>query len=401
MSHNSKVLKEGWATKQGGFIKTWHRRWFVLMGKTLEYSKQPGVPAQGQILLDEVNEIAIAFQCKKGPALQLVTAERTYFMVFDTAEEVQEWIDVLKKAKNGGGDEDQTVIKFSDFKTMQYIYQGINSSIVLVKHIPTGNTYIGKRYSKKVVGEQNELIENYKKNYRAQDSKFLVKLFDIVTSDDTILFLMEKVDNSLKTALDHVPLSTDLAFSVFSEIIAGLKEIHQRGFFYGDFHIGNVLLDKTGHVKLTLPGIVMDIGENQERNLAYLDPLALEKGKLQKGFDFYSAGVILFEMLAGYPPFISHNRNTLLEDKKSCNISFPPQIIDAHKQMLRVLMGSDAAKREALEIPPPVEGQDMMPLLNGPQNKLTEVNKAFDSENFEDDPCVINYAEESAIMQAI
>ena len=214
MSSDSSVLKEGWATKQGGFIKTWHRRWFVLIGKTLEYSKQPGVPAQGKILLDDVTEIGIALNCKKGPALQLVTPERTYFMVFDTSDEVQEWIEVLNKAKNGGGQDDKNTIKFTDFKTLRIISQGIRSQVLLVKHIPTDKTYIAKKYSKKVVGEQNDLIEKYKSAFKGEKLAYSVPLFDIVTSDDSILFVMETVPCSLKAGLNNVPISEELALAV-------------------------------------------------------------------------------------------------------------------------------------------------------------------------------------------
>ena len=34
--------KEGWMTKQGGMIKTWKKRWFMLVGQELIYSEKPG-----------------------------------------------------------------------------------------------------------------------------------------------------------------------------------------------------------------------------------------------------------------------------------------------------------------------------------------------------------------------
>lgn len=34
-----KVLRRGWLRKQGGFVKTWHSRWFVLRGEQLYYYK--------------------------------------------------------------------------------------------------------------------------------------------------------------------------------------------------------------------------------------------------------------------------------------------------------------------------------------------------------------------------
>ena len=37
---NSLVQKNGWLTKQGGRIKTWKRRWFILSGNCLYYFKE-------------------------------------------------------------------------------------------------------------------------------------------------------------------------------------------------------------------------------------------------------------------------------------------------------------------------------------------------------------------------
>ena len=159
------VLKEGWATKQGGFWKTWKRRWFVLSGKTLEYSKQPGVQSQGKIDLNEVSEIGIAFQCKKGPSLQMVTPERTYLMVLQNENEVNEWIDILRKAKDGTAiskENENQQNSMSNYKILRILHKGVNSVILLVRHIPTNTLRIAKRYSKKFVGEQTEILEKYK-----------------------------------------------------------------------------------------------------------------------------------------------------------------------------------------------------------------------------------------------
>ena len=399
MSSDSGVLKEGWATKQGGFIKTWHRRWFVLIGKTLEYSKQPGVAAQGQISLDDVTEIGMAFQCKKGPALQLVTRDRTYFMVFEDSEEVQQWIDVLNKAKNGGSQDDKDTIKMTDFKTLRVIGQGLRSQVLLVKHITTGKTYIAKRYSKKVVGEQNDLIESYKSSFKDQSLPYAVNLFDIVSSDDSFLLIMDTVPCSLKAGFGSAPVSPEIASAVFAEIVKGLQDLHDKGFYFGDFHLSNVLLDKKGHVKLTLPGVVLPISDKQERYLEYIDPIMLESGKLDSSSDFYGAGIIFYEMLTGYSPFITHNRKEILKEKKALNIEFPPYVSDEHKQLIMNLLSPDLEKRKSVTFPEPSPDMDLSKLVNC--QTRSEASKAFENESFENDTFVISYADESAIMQAI
>ncbi|KAL7982122.1 hypothetical protein Chor_001179 [Crotalus horridus] len=48
------AIKCGWLRKQGGFVKTWHTRWFVLKGEQLYYFKDE----------DEAKPLSLAMQCK-------------------------------------------------------------------------------------------------------------------------------------------------------------------------------------------------------------------------------------------------------------------------------------------------------------------------------------------------
>ncbi|KAJ7986807.1 hypothetical protein DPEC_G00332210 [Dallia pectoralis] len=46
------VVRCGWLRKQGGFVKTWHTRWFVLRGEQLHYYKdEEETKALGTIIL--------------------------------------------------------------------------------------------------------------------------------------------------------------------------------------------------------------------------------------------------------------------------------------------------------------------------------------------------------------
>ena len=163
--------------------------------------------------------------------------------------------------------------------------------------------------------------------------------------------------------------------------------------------MSNVLLDKKGHVKLTLPGIILPLNDKQERYLEYLDPGMLESSKMDPSSDFYGAGIIFYEMLAGYPPFISHNRKELLEEKKAEDIEFSPHISDANREIILNLLSTDPAKRNSVTFPEPSPDQDLSKLVNS--QVRSEASKAFENMSFENDPIVISYADESAIMQTI
>jgi hypothetical protein len=89
------IHKQGWATKCGGFIKSWKRRWFVLRGQLLHYYVSEGGEEKGTIELMGAMGVERAPECKFQPALKIDVPHRTYYMVCDTMEEVDEWIESM------------------------------------------------------------------------------------------------------------------------------------------------------------------------------------------------------------------------------------------------------------------------------------------------------------------
>ena len=93
--------KDGFLTKQGGSIKTWKRRWFVLKGSTLYYFKtKQDTEETGRIDLGADSTVADEPKKKKHcfsvtPSLD---AKRTFYMVPDRPSETQEWITAITKA---------------------------------------------------------------------------------------------------------------------------------------------------------------------------------------------------------------------------------------------------------------------------------------------------------------
>lgn len=104
--------KDGFLTKQGGAIKTWKKRWFVLKGDTLYYFKTQKDPEQtGEIKL-EANSTCNPEPKKKGKYYFSVGTPpgRVYLMFSDSEETMKQWVDRISKAidavagkKNGGG----------------------------------------------------------------------------------------------------------------------------------------------------------------------------------------------------------------------------------------------------------------------------------------------------------
>jgi len=107
--------KEGWLIKQGGKIKTWKKRWFVLKGDTLYYFKtQKDAEQTGEIkLLSTSSCNPEPGQSKKGKyRFSIGTPNRVYMIVDETEKGMQQWVDVISKTidriSNGGSSNNTT-----------------------------------------------------------------------------------------------------------------------------------------------------------------------------------------------------------------------------------------------------------------------------------------------------
>lgn len=117
----------------------------------------------------------------------------------------------------------------------------------------------------------------------------------------------------------HGRFPVPLAIEVALQVLSGLEHIHRRGLLHRDVSADNVMLsfdaDGTMHVKIIDLGVAKDVSKEAETTQAgvfmgnpkYMSPEQL--GELPEGesldgrSDLYSLGVVLYEMLAGVPPF--------------------------------------------------------------------------------------------------
>jgi protein-serine/threonine kinase len=94
-----------------------------------------------------------------------------------------------------------------------------------------------------------------------------------------------------------------------SELILALEYLHGQGIVYRDLKPENVLIDREGHVKLTDFGLSKD-GLQDQNNMTdsfvgtteYLAPEIIKDKSYSYSVDFYSLGILVYEMLTGMNP---------------------------------------------------------------------------------------------------
>ena len=141
-----------------------------------------------------------------------------------------------------------------------------------------------------------------------------VAVFDTGVADDRPFMVMELVEG--ETLADRLKRAGALdprdAVSVTDEVLAALSAAHAMGLVHRDVKPGNIMLPAAGGVKLVDFGIAKGV---QEATMgltatghiigtpAYLSPEQVEGSSATPASDVYAMGIVLFEMLAGAPPF--------------------------------------------------------------------------------------------------
>jgi len=147
---------------------------------------------------------------------------------------------------------------------------------------------------------------------RDASSPRLVRIFDIGTAPEGIYLTMEVLGGSLKDRLREGALPILEAVRTATELLEGLAALHALAIVHRDVKPANVLLTATGEVKLADFGLARHLDRDETRatldhaligTVDYLSPEQALGGEADPRSDLYSAGLVMFEMLAGRLPF--------------------------------------------------------------------------------------------------
>ena len=248
--------------KQGGKIRTWHRRWFQLDSskKELSYFKAPpDVELKGVIDLSISDSIEIAPECRKQPAFKIVFKERTYYFVPDTMEEARSWVQIIKDV-NGGRIFPENCKK-SDFTIVETIAEKNNCLIQLATYQSNNDHFILKIYKRSIL---NTLYSNnftqileQKKIFLHLVSPFVTSLYAIIEDEYDIILVYEYVSTGCLFGHlwnDEMKFSETTVQLYAAEILLALDFLHSHDIVYGKLCPDSILLCQDGHIKLSDPG---------------------------------------------------------------------------------------------------------------------------------------------------
>ncbi|CAF0899857.1 unnamed protein product [Adineta steineri] len=173
--------------------------------------------------------------------------------------------------------------------------------------------------------------------YMSGRSRHFISLidFEYKPQENVGYMIMELGDGSLREQLVGVPLPDQLRRMYWKQIVTILRDLQNARVVHADIKPDNLIL-VNGILKVTDLGLALPLGSarNTIRRAAVrgtLDYMAPEVFSHQTGFksDVWSAGIILYEMTYGRPPFfaIMDRDQKIAAISSMAPISFPPQIM--------------------------------------------------------------------------
>lgn len=209
--------------------------------------------------------------------------------------------------------------------------------------------------------EDNDFIVRFR--HEAQSAGKLthpniVGIYDVGCDGDIHYIVMEYVEGeTLKQYIDsHLHIPIDTAVRIAIEIGYALEDAHANGIIHCDIKPHNVLLTKTGKVKVTDFGIARAINsstvidkESILGSVHYLSPEQAAGDKITEKTDIYSLGIVLYEMLTHHLPFEGETAVSIALQHMQGDIPRPtkynPAISPMLEECLLTAMQKDPDKR--------------------------------------------------------
>ena len=252
-------------------------------------------------------------------------------------------------------DENIEKINLNDFEIGEKMMILPNGYISIVKKIKTNQIYSIKVLKKIELLQNKILIEheiNQYKNLSLLYHPFITELKGVNFTDPYHLFYL--YDYTLGIPLRHLIkneqcLSLECAKFYIACIITVLDYIHKKKIIHRDLRPELIIITQQGYAKIldfTLSKkLINDYTYSICGTHEYYSPEMINQSGYNKSIDFWQLGILFYEMLFGFTPFIEQDPIKLYEKIKNGKLKFPRNIDSNARTVIRHFLNIDVKKR--------------------------------------------------------
>jgi len=273
-------------------------------------------------------------------------------MVIEDNEEEEEMREIEVANVTRAGCEKANV---NQFELLRVLGQGSFGKVFLVRKIygkDAGSLYAMKVLKKATLKVRDRVRTKLERNILADvNHSFIVRLQYAFQTEGKLYLILDFLrGGDLFTRLSKEVMFTedDVKFYL-AELALALSHLHSVGIIYRDLKPENILLDSDGHIAVTDFGLCKEGFEEKAFSFCgtveYMAPEVVNRRGHDFTADWWSYGVLMYEMLTGRLPFQGEDRKETMNQILKAKLSMPHYLSPEAQALLRALFKRNPSNR--------------------------------------------------------